>query len=72
VLDGQRIALNGMSINDLVPANIVRAVEIYPRRVEAPPEFQTIECGTIVVWTGSRGWLDKRGKGAPPKGKRGA
>ena len=69
ILDGQRIPLNGMSINDLIPSHIVRAVEIYPRRMEAPPEFQTIECGTIVVWTGARGWLAKRTKNAPPKGK---
>lgn len=62
VLDGQRVPLNGMNINDLIPSHIVRAVEIYPRRLEAPPEFQTIECGTIVVWTGARGWLAKRNK----------
>ena len=71
VLDGQRIPLHGMNINDLIPSHIVRAVEIYPRRMEAPPEFQTIECGTLVVWTGSRGWLGKRGKGAASKGKSG-
>ncbi|MBV6521727.1 MAG: hypothetical protein MNPFHGCM_01871 [Gemmatimonadaceae bacterium] len=60
VLDGQRVPLNGMNINDLIPTHIVRAVEIYPRRMEAPPEFQTVDCGTIVVWTGARGWLAKR------------
>ncbi|MEP7348070.1 MAG: Plug domain-containing protein, partial [Gemmatimonadaceae bacterium] len=69
VLDGQRVPLNGMNINDLIPSHIVRAVEIYPRRMEAPPEFQTIECGTIVVWTGARGWLAKRNKNPPPKSK---
>ncbi len=62
VLDGQRVPLYGMNINDLIPSHMVRAVEIYPRRMEAPPEFQSIECGTIVVWTGARGWLAKRNK----------
>jgi hypothetical protein len=70
VLDGQRVPLNGMNINDLIPPYVVRAVEIYPRRMEAPPEFQTSDCGTIVVWTGPRGWLAKRGKATPPRGKR--
>ncbi|MFN8581709.1 MAG: carboxypeptidase regulatory-like domain-containing protein [Gemmatimonadaceae bacterium] len=62
VLDGQRVPLEGMNINELIPAAIVRAVEIYPRRMEAPPEYQTADCGSIVVWTGPRGWLAKRGK----------
>ena len=60
VIDGERVPLNGMNINDLIPTQIVTGVEIYPRRLEAPPEFQTIECGSIVVWTGARGWLAKR------------
>lgn len=64
VLDGQRVPLMGMNINELIPAAIVRAVEIYPRRMEAPPEYQTADCGSIVVWTGARGWLAKRTKGS--------
>ena len=63
VLDGMRVPLQGMSLNDLIPPHIVRAVEVYPRRLEAPPEYQTIECGTIVVWTGARGWLARRTTG---------
>ncbi|MFN8572225.1 MAG: hypothetical protein U0132_09215, partial [Gemmatimonadaceae bacterium] len=62
VLDGQRVPLMGMNINELIPAAVVRAVEIYPRRMEAPPEYQTADCGSIVVWTGARGWLAKRSK----------
>lgn len=63
VIDGQRVPLAGMNINVLVPAGIVRALEIYPRRMEAPPEYQTVDCGSIVVWTGPRGWLAKRPRG---------
>ena len=70
VLDGQRVPLNGMNINDLIPSHLVRAVEIYPRRMEAPLEFQSISCGTIVVWTGARGWLARRDKDAPLKRKK--
>jgi len=69
VLDGQHVPLHGMNINDLIPSHIVRAVEIYPRRMEAPPEFQSLECGTIVVWTGARGWLAKRNKAPVRKPK---
>jgi hypothetical protein len=60
VIDGEHVPLNGMNINDLIPTTVVTAVEIYPRRLEAPPEFQTLDCGSIVVWTGARGWLAKR------------
>lgn len=65
VIDGVRIPLLGTSIDDLVPTGAVRAVEVYPRRIQAPPEYQTEDCGSIVVWTGDRGrWLKRRGGGA--------
>src|SRR5262249_42236565 len=74
VIDGMHMPLDRMDIDDLIPEHVVRALEVYPRRLEAPAEFQSIECGSIVVWTGTRGWLARRlGKGQatakPPKPK---
>jgi hypothetical protein len=62
VIDGMTVPLESMHIDELIPAHVVRAVEVYPRRLEAPPEYQSFECGTIVVWTGTRGWLARRGR----------
>ncbi|MCC6316452.1 MAG: carboxypeptidase regulatory-like domain-containing protein [Gemmatimonadaceae bacterium] len=57
VVDGVRVPVLDMSVDDVIPADLVKAVEVYPRRIQAPPEYQTPECGSVVVWTGVRGWL---------------
>ncbi|MFN8666928.1 MAG: carboxypeptidase regulatory-like domain-containing protein [Gemmatimonadaceae bacterium] len=63
VVDGLRLPRYESDIDNLIPVSIVRAVEVYPRRIQAPAEFQALDCGSIVVWTGARGWLAKRGTG---------
>ncbi len=62
VVDGMRMPRYDSSLDDLIPASVVRAVEVYPRRVQAPAEYQSLSCGTVVIWTGARGWLAKRGR----------
>lgn len=57
IVDGVRLNHVEMNIDDAIPAEMVRAIEVYPRRIQAPPEFQTPDCGSVVVWTGARGWL---------------
>ncbi len=63
VVDGVRMPRYDTSLDDLIPATVVRALEVYPRRIQAPAEYQSLSCGTIVIWTGARGWLTKRGRG---------
>ena len=65
IIDGIHVPRHESSIDDLIPASIVRAIEVYPRRIQAPAEYQSLTCGTVVVWTGARGWLAKRGREVP-------
>lgn len=65
VVDGMRVPRYESNIDDLIPASIVRAIEVYPRRIQAPAEYQSLTCGTLIVWTGARGWLAKRGRVVP-------
>jgi hypothetical protein len=62
VVDGMRLPLEDVNIDDVVPADLVKALEVYPRRIQAPPEYQTLKCGSVVVWTGVRGWLARQMK----------
>jgi hypothetical protein len=41
------------SIDDLVPVNMIGAIEVYPSAASVPNEFNhhTDGCGLIVVWT---------------------
>ena len=56
-LDNVRIVgrLNGPddSVNQLALPNHVAAMEIYPRGVSAPPQYQTMNgtCGVVLLWT---------------------
>lgn len=63
VVDGVRMPRYDSSLDDLIPASVVRAIEVYPRRIQAPAEYQSLSCGTVIIWTGARGWLGKRGRG---------
>lgn len=63
IVDGMRMPRYESSLDDLIPASVVRAVEVYPRRIQAPAEYQSLSCGTVIIWTGARGWLGKRGRG---------
>lgn len=60
VVDGIRLPVSLSNIDDLVPVDFVKAIEVYPRHVQTPPEYQGTDCGSVVVWTGLRGWLAKR------------
>jgi hypothetical protein len=57
IIDAMRLPVDGVNIDDVVPADLVRAIEVYPRRLQAPPEYQAFDCGSVVIWTGLRGWL---------------
>ena len=57
-LDGARVVggFNPRSedpINVLVKPNEIAGVEIYPRNVGAPPQYQSLNgsCGIVVIWT---------------------
>lgn len=67
VVDGLRVPRYDGSIDDLIPASVIQAIEVYPRRMQAPAEYQSLTCGSVVIWTGARGWLAKRARGAPRK-----
>jgi hypothetical protein len=40
-------------VNELIEASTVAAMEIYPRAVGAPPEYQALNgtCGVVLLWT---------------------
>lgn len=44
---------NGSFIDDLVQANQVSGIEVYPRSVTAPPKYQSLNgrCGVMLIWT---------------------
>jgi hypothetical protein len=44
---------NHIFINDLVSANSIAGIEVYPRSVTAPPKYQSLNgtCGVILIWT---------------------
>lgn len=54
-MDGMRVFNSDGVIDQIVNPQDVRAVEIYTRASNIPPQFNTLEgCGAIVVWTGGR------------------
>ena len=40
-------------VNEMVPPSHVAGMEIYPRAVGAPPEYQSLNgtCGVVLIWT---------------------
>ena len=44
---------NHIFINDLVSANSIAGIEVYPRSVTAPPKYQSLNgtCGVVLIWT---------------------
>lgn len=51
VIDGMRVRPGGgLSIDDLVSASDVEALEIY-RGAQAPPQYSSSSCGAVLVWT---------------------
>lgn len=51
-LDGLRFPLLGESVDDLVPAWELAGIEVYPRAIEVPVEFQGLgaRCGAVLLW----------------------
>ena len=64
-VDGAPLPPDEANLDALIPVAVVQAIEVYPRRIQAPAEYQSPTCGTVVVWTGARGWLAKRGRAKP-------
>ncbi|MEO6446427.1 MAG: carboxypeptidase-like regulatory domain-containing protein [Gemmatimonadaceae bacterium] len=64
IIDGMNVPRQEMNIDDLVSVAVIRALEVYPRRIQAPPQYQSLTCGTIIVWTGGTGWLAKQKRSA--------
>jgi hypothetical protein len=58
-VDGIQITakMNGSDdfVNMIAPVNHVAAMEIYPRLINAPPEYQSLKqdsrCGVVLIWT---------------------
>lgn len=58
-IDGARSELGGMSFDNLLPINMIRAIEVYSRAEMVPSRFTSLSgCGAILVWTGERPPLD--------------
>lgn len=53
-LDGMRMLGSEGSVDMFVNVEEVRAIEVYPRRLGVPSEFQGQRCGSILIWTGPR------------------
>ena len=52
-------SMGGMSVEDFVSTMDVVALEVYPRAVNVPAQYQRMNgCGALLVWTGSRRRLD--------------
>ncbi len=66
VIDGTRVPMHDMNLDDVIPADLVRAVEVSPRRMQAAPEFQGTDCGSLVIRTGLRGWVARPRAGRSP------
>lgn len=56
MMRGDLADTGGPTLDEMVGANDVAAIEVYPRGVNAPPQFQMTNgtCGIIAIWTGGR------------------
>ncbi len=53
-IDGMRTGSDG-NLDAVVTAQMIRAVEVYPRAMNVPPQYASFDnCGSILVWTGPR------------------
>ncbi len=69
-IDGVRVdQTRGHSVDDLLSPELIAGVEMYPRGVSAPPQYQDNtrpDCGVVLFWTkdgaigDSNGWGAKR------------
>ena len=44
---------NHLFLDDIVALNTIAGIEVYPRSVQAPPKYQSMNglCGVILIWT---------------------
>ena len=44
---------NHLFLDDIVALNTIAGIEVYPRSVQAPPKYQSLNglCGVILIWT---------------------
>jgi hypothetical protein len=49
----QNLDENHIFLDDLVALNTIAGIEIYPRSVQAPPKYQSMNglCGVALIWT---------------------
>lgn len=53
-VDGVRIEQTRVSVDDYLELDRIAGVEVYPRAMSAPPQYQDAlrrECGTVLYWT---------------------
>jgi len=54
-IDGVSVTqTEGGSIDDLLPADHIAGIEVYPRLMQAPPQYQSARgaaCGVVLFWT---------------------
>lgn len=62
-IDGVRLATptkwktnldeNHLFLDDIVALNTIAGIEVYPRSVQAPPKYQSMNglCGVVLIWT---------------------
>ena len=52
-LDGTKVQMNGITLDDLVRPADIEGIEIYRSMSEAPPEYQGLNsgCSAILIWT---------------------
>jgi hypothetical protein len=55
-VDGARISMDGMSLDDWIGINALDAAEVYRSETEAPAEFAggLSGCGVVILWTKAR------------------
>jgi hypothetical protein len=49
----QNLDENHMFLDDIVALNTIAGIEVYPRSVQAPPKYQSMNglCGVVLIWT---------------------
>jgi hypothetical protein len=52
-LDGTKVQMSGITLDDLIRPADIEGIEIYRSMSEAPPEYQGLNsgCSAILIWT---------------------
>jgi len=60
-VDGMRMMVDDGNLDQVVNASEIRAVEVYSRASNVPPQFNTLTgCGSVVIHTGGRSQVTGR------------